>query len=669
MNLFLDNPDAVEKTAAVTARLSQNPNDWQTEILNEVYRQNPFIGAFSTRVIINEQDGERRYAIGAIEVVSKMSENTLPANIPPSVSGQKRVLIPIIINEGKLFPLDTFLHKGKAQPLTEDRLHRAMFRPNLFEGVSNRPGDQDMMSILYPPNRNSSIGIGAGNNARIMDAASVKTSSRKILPHIKNSFDSKDVQQFMNDFAGDINLHSKLAQNNAVIEAIKPLASSRYDKVSYPDRVQKVAHAIPPQVLQFSYAGEGKYLVKTANPDALTVEENLISRPEVSDLIGADMVRKVENGGDVTLNTNPVVKDSLIDIEVAPIEQFGEYRVKNNENTEMLGWVFPYVLDLDGTSLAIKIFTNGSQSAIQERISGVFVGKSTDLPDSHPEGFGMFYYAKPSGVVGIVPLHVNGNVLDQGVQAYLCETSMGEAVTIRKVHGLMTIQQIAPQVYGIPDACGFLPLPNVVPLAETADEFMKIAELSLLDRRAEVMFDQGGRTYSFRGAEIQKLASEQPVSMVDELQAKFNLALLGCSAGQTETKLASARAKSAWIPVDGVNPITLFSSFVERGKLASATVAKACPGIKKSMVKEAAVLDDPLTVDHVLSIGFINPENIGTFISFIPDFEETLSKLSELLIASRLGLSIVDTGALERVTRHMDRVIKGLRELAQHPQA
>ena len=87
------------------------------------------------------------------------------------------------------------------------------------------------------------------------------------------------------------------------------------------------------------------------------------------------------------------------------------------------------------------------------------------------------------------------------------------------------------------------------------------------------------------------------------------------------------------------------------------------------MLKEAASLDYPLSVDRVLSIGFLNPENVSTFVSYLPEFEDTLSKLSELLIASRLGLSNVDTGALERVTRHLDRVIDGLRELVQHPQA
>ena len=118
-----------------------------------------------------------------------------------------------------------------------------------------------------------------------------------------------------------------------------------------------------------------------------------------------------------------------------------------------------------------------------------------------------------------------------------------------------------------------------------------------------------------------------------------------------------------------IRSVTLASEKYHQAKTAAAKFISKIPAVKALLLKEAAVLNDPLSVDKVLSVGFINPENIGTFISYIPEFEDTLTRLSELLVASRLGLSTVDMGALERVVRHLDKVIVGLRDMSQHPQA
>jgi hypothetical protein len=81
------------------------------------------------------------------------------------------------------------------------------------------------------------------------------------------------------------------------------------------------------------------------------------------------------------------------------------------------------------------------------------------------------------------------------------------------------------------------------------------------------------------------------------------------------------------------------------------------------LVKEAAPLEDPVAVDKILSLGFINPENVMIFVSYVPEIEETINKLAELLLAARLGLSNVDAGALEKSLIHLDKVVAGLKTL------
>ena len=93
------------------------------------------------------------------------------------------------------------------------------------------------------------------------------------------------------------------------------------------------------------------------------------------------------------------------------------------------------------------------------------------------------------------------------------------------------------------------------------------------------------------------------------------------------------------------------------------------PSLRVDLLKEAAVIEDPSAVDKILSVGFITPENVSIFASYIPEIESSIKKLSELLLASRLGLSTVSEGALQKAIIHLDKVVAGLKSLAATPQA
>jgi hypothetical protein len=86
--------------------------------------------------------------------------------------------------------------------------------------------------------------------------------------------------------------------------------------------------------------------------------------------------------------------------------------------------------------------------------------------------------------------------------------------------------------------------------------------------------------------------------------------------------------------------------------------------IKVNLVKEAASLsDDPETVDRMLSLDFINEDNVKRYAENISEFEETADKISEMLIASRLGMKDVDEGAAKKAVEGITNVIEGLKKL------
>jgi hypothetical protein len=669
MDLFLDDPNGLEKFSQALTRLSENPDDWQAEIINELYRQAPYVGDFEPNLVMNELDPERRYATGSVELTSRTAVNPRDDKTPAKLQGTKRILIPVVVKDGKMFPLDVFIHNGKAQPLTEARLRRAMFRPELFEAAAKRPGDQDVMNVLYPPYRSG--GFGLGGNARVGQHETAKTgSARLLIDDIHHTVKEADVKEVETRLNHDPTLQAAIISNKATLGFLTKLSQPR-KTITGKEMLKAAFQQIPPKVVQISKT-RGGFLIKTANPDALVPEENEVDRPEASKVVGDDLVRQVERDGTVTVSTDSTVKDSLADMRLKTVDEFGEYKVKTNDGKELVGWVFPRVVDLDGTNQALAVFSNGSESAMQENISGSPVGKGTNLIDEEPEGLGCFYLARQGGATAIVPMEVKGRMQGpDGDQGFLASTILGEEVTIKLVPGLSKITKIGDGKYGIPEDCGWLPMRNPTTLASSPDEYAKTVEASaVMGNRVEVMFEAGGSgSYSIRGTNLDKLASVLPVNFIDHDQAMYNLAILGVDPHFAREKLAEARSLSRWVSISNTKPITLASEMYHKAKTAAAKKLNKLPQVKSLLLKEAAALDDPLSVDKVLSVGFLNPENIGTFISYLPEFEDTLRKLSEILVASRLGLSSVDAGALERVVKHLDKVIGGLRELAQHPQA
>jgi len=82
--------------------------------------------------------------------------------------------------------------------------------------------------------------------------------------------------------------------------------------------------------------------------------------------------------------------------------------------------------------------------------------------------------------------------------------------------------------------------------------------------------------------------------------------------------------------------------------------------LRKDLIKEASVLSDPDAVDVVLSLNFINEESLTNYIENIDKMKEVLSDLSQLLIASRMGLSEVDETATKNAITGLSEVIEGL---------
>jgi len=81
------------------------------------------------------------------------------------------------------------------------------------------------------------------------------------------------------------------------------------------------------------------------------------------------------------------------------------------------------------------------------------------------------------------------------------------------------------------------------------------------------------------------------------------------------------------------------------------------------LLKCAASIDDAQAVDAVLSIGFINEENISRFASAKPMLVEVSQMLAKLLLASRLGMEDIPEENVRAALMHIQRIVSGLERL------
>ena len=96
--------------------------------------------------------------------------------------------------------------------------------------------------------------------------------------------------------------------------------------------------------------------------------------------------------------------------------------------------------------------------------------------------------------------------------------------------------------------------------------------------------------------------------------------------------------------------------------LANILVKKA-KDIKVNLVKEAAYMVSAQTVDALLSLNFVTPDNLSKFVSKIPAFKAVVSHLASCLLAARIGVKEIPEQAASTAMHRLLDVISGLESI------
>ena len=153
-------------------------------------------------------------------------------------------------------------------------------------------------------------------------------------------------------------------------------------------------------------------------------------------------------------------------------------------------------------------------------------------------------------------------------------------------------------------------------------------------------------------------------------EAMAVLRLVGVNHGQAtgilKTAIDNALTERGPVTVYGIRGDYLNDQItpkLEKQARIKSLMKEYAASLRVDLTKEASMLSNPDAVDVVLSLNFVNEDNLNNYIEHIPQMESMNSKLAELLVASRMGLTDMDEGALKKSIGGLSSVIRGLENL------
>lgn len=675
MDLFIDNSAVVgsmlEKLGEPLIDLGEDPSKWPNIILAKFFKRAPYASSYDVTVDLVEVNPENLTAFGQILIKTKTfrpSQDEMDPSSPvpqqqnKSQEKQKVTRAPVIISQGKLYPIDLLMIGGKLVPFTASRLEQALFRPDLAVGLTDAHSEQAMSAGYNSPSQGL---MGRGATTNVSKLGSVATPIMDaILPTVKYSMTEK--------WAEALNKNSSLKHlsftNPAVLTILDKLASVPETKVPH----TAYYAAIPETTTQFYYDSDaGTYCIKQASCRAYHPVITTLDRKEALRTLGPELVKEADKGEAKTVTTleAPNIKEPCPQEIVKP----GYYRVRRKgDGKDVVGYVFTDVRNMiDGEPSGLNIFTNGSQTAIQGPMMGHHIAAFTEMPVDKPTGSGVFYQIGPQGgVTAYGPVTIKAGVnMPDGTPGWIVGLDPTEEMDGSEFTVIPTPDIIAPspaddETMLIPDSWQW------ASLGDEAIQIVSVEDKAKLSHDASVFKDVElictGSNYTFRGPIVEKLAQKERQDL-NYRDAAFLGGILGFNSDRF-AKYAEEAKKNNYTTLKHCLPIKLAEDvWVDVKDKVKAKIAQI--DFKCDLLKEASFVPDPVSVDAMLSLEFITPENIQIFVSYKNHLEEAINRVGQLLMASRLGMDKqIPAEALIKAMRSLDKVVIALERLSLEPE-
>jgi hypothetical protein len=671
-NLFAAEP---ELPNAQKTKLPENTDKWAETLTTQVREQFPDVAKNPINVEFRKRDDQSGSAVGAVHVIS--------------LEAQKTVYIPFVIEKSQLHPLDVWMEKGnqKVHPLTKDTFKEQFFTHNFSEGLDQRPADSmgnyfndpSLWTQTYPPlqGRYSYASAGYG-----------------VLDQISDTMSEKDLESFRETLKGNPMLLSKFAKNEHT-EVVQKLAAKK-SPVNTNDYANSAAKLIPTSIIDVKKEGYNKYSILSMSEgmfDLASSSTHFSNRESclsyLSKIIGKpeDFLNDVDQNGEkmAILKPAPTKGVWLYDTQekgAVTADKFTCYWVKNKNGLMIDALVIPKVVNFEGKVIKGKMVLSATHSCFQDNVAGVEYKDSACMekvlkPKAIRTGqTGVFVYVGENGnAISTLPVTIKSvdnsdklSVVDINGKSFMVRLGWGKdfrknddgmlaGVSNEKTTTSLEslgFAEVKDNYYVIPEKMAWIPMEPMTEVVSTPNEWMEKTAAEKMDMDP-VRMRYTGIVYEFSGHGLPKIAASQR-------EAKMLLAQLGTE----QEKIASIMKRAerlGKVTLHGAATLKPASDFNQVAVETVAKVASVCEKLKHNLIKEASEVDDKATVDVLLSLNFLNPDNLAKFVSYIPLLEACADKLAELTLASRLGMVQVSGAATASGMSKLIETLEGLKRI------
>jgi hypothetical protein len=618
---------AAGASSSIKTRVEGQPETWAEQALSDLYEEHPYIAEYQPTIDVVRMDPDRGYMLAFVTVEGN----------------NKKINIPVIVQDHELLPYATFTSDRQVLPLSEDRLASELLDHAEERGVDMTDRELEQMlqfQELEPPDATSWVG------------------NRAVL--------SKLSWAHMDDF------HDFMEKSNSEVYAAvkdrvqqlekraKPLSDGVTTEDWGPAHDTMLIETSPKSAQRYRITSTSSHFFKSAH-----VQE--VTRSKAAQVLPAEVIRKVGHDGYAVIGGPPVKLAMETTAEAEKIDRPGIWSVKTDTGMSLTGSVVPHVVDFSGQLLPLCLFYNGAAAAVQDQIAGVYVSELRLPPtEAKSRGESVFLFRHPSGAIrSTIPFVVTHETPTEFGPALVVETYLGDVVRLVR-DTCDSLAQVDQRTYLVPAKYSLVNIGHpknrvsLVELPEDYEAFQKMGQRKAL----EII---GNGAYDVRGGDVD-------LHNLDERQAEFTLTALGAPDPPHLLKAANVLGSVRLYgrpPVDESGQMLEKIGMMEkharnvcadwRPETADIVNAAAWMLAKPSMEKLGDIPID--TVDNVLSLGFIRPENTKTYVDSLGDLEDTVAKLASLVLASQLGYSEVPTEDAINAMEGMEKVITGLRRL------
>lgn len=621
------------ESSSSNIEMPEDIEQWPAEIQNILYTQIPQLADVPGQLSFDTVEQDKRYAKGAYIVNTGSSDNG------------DNIIFPILIKDGELMPIDIYLYKDEFRPVDTEDIGAILMSPELGDHTID---EQDIPTSTYSNFSNRVNPPGAYGSGYV------------------TSYKSASLRDSLVDM---INKSQTIKRNLALNKIAQKHFLDFFDKET--EKTASTAFSFSADNTAIFSLGDGNFLVKTAGfkNNTFSSEEAEINTATLKNWLKSASIDSNKVFEDLKKTGMSVISKDTEKIASAEsfkdVSGFGTYTVLDKgsfkpETADILG----YIKTASGEKRYLGILSDG-RYIVQRQIYG--------KPEvTEKEASYKFASLKPGEIITLQIADDNEFVPPvkiASVTGFRTDEMEGVSVNGRSMRGNLSFIFLKNAGVNKPVKAGFIPstcfvekdaeawfVPSDYPVLSLLKEehVIKTAE----DNQYSQFIANKGH-HSAIPVSLWKVTDEKVAMKSGNRNPEFidkTAALLLINKYDSKSnvfdemqKIASGQVKKFFVPAEEKiaekKPVSL-KPFTDAQRL--------------SILKIASSLDEGESIDDVLQLNYVNPENLEEFKENLPELRTAENMLAKLLLSTRLGNTTVEEGDVQSVLGSLHDIIRAL---------